>query len=126
MRLLAPNERLRAKGSDDQAPGVRPQADSFGSLIDAIHTVCLVADVDGLGSAKALMDRTGLSKDSRFTAAVQALVRAVPRARVKGVFALPLAGSLDRLVTAYLPAVVVPPDPVEEPVVEQGDLFEVV
>ncbi len=70
------------------------------------------------------MDRTGLSKDSRFLAAVQALVNAIPRARSKGAFVLPLAGSLDRIVTTYLPGVVVPPDPAAEPVVQQGDLFE--
>ncbi len=126
MRLLAPQERLRAKGGDDQAPGVRPQATSFGSLIDAVHTVCLVADLDGLGSAKALMDRTGLSKDSRFLTAVQALVNAVPRVRSKRGFVLPFAASLDRVVTAYLPQVTVPPDPADEPVAKQGDLFEVV
>ncbi len=125
VRLLAPKERLRPRAADDQSSGVRPQADSFGSLIDAVHTVCLVADVDGLGSAKALMDRTGLSKDSRFLAAVQALVNAVPRVRSKGSFVLPFAASLDRVVTAYLPQVTVPTDPVDEPVVEQGDLFEV-
>lgn len=125
VRLLAPSERLRARAGDDQAPGVRPQADSFTSLVDAVHTVCLVADVDGLGSAKALMERTGLSEDSRFLAAMQALVNAVPRVRSKGVFVLPLAASLDRVVTAYLPEVTVPADPVIEPVAEQGDLFEV-
>lgn len=123
VRLLSPKERLRPRGGEDQSPGVRPQAESFGSLIDAVHTVCLVADEDGLGSAKALMDRTGLSKDSRFLAAVQALVNAVPRVRVKGAFVLPLAGSLDRVVTAYLPEVALPPDPVEKLLTEQGDLF---
>lgn len=123
VRLLSPKERLRSRTGDDQSPGVRPQADSFGSLIDAVHTVCLVADEDGLSSAKALMDRTGLSKDNRFLAAVQALVNAVPRVRVKGFFLLPLAGTLDRVVTAYLPNVTLPTDPVEEALTEQGDLF---
>ncbi len=125
VRLLAPQERVRPRGGDEQAPGVRPQAESFGSLIDAVHTVCLVADEDGLGDAKALMDRTGLAKDGRFLALVQALVNAVPRVRTKGVFILPLAGTLDRIVTTYLPGVVVPPGPAEELVPEQGDLLEV-
>jgi adenine-specific DNA methylase len=124
VRLLSPKERLRPSAGDHEAPGVRPHADTFGSLIDAVHTVCLVADEDGLGSAKALMDRTGLSKDSRFVAAVQALVNAVPRVRIKGAFVLPLAGSLDRVVTAYLPEVRRPAEAVEERPAEQGDLFE--
>lgn len=126
VRLLAPKERQRPKAADDHAPGVRPQADSFGSLIDAVHTVCLVADEDGLGSAKALMERAGLLKDGRFIAAVQALVNAVPRIKVNGTFVLPFAASLDRVVTAYMPEVTVPQDPAEVQLSEQGDLFEIV
>lgn len=123
VRLLSPKERLRPRGGDEETPGVRPQANSFASLIDAVHTVCLVADEDGLSSAKALMDRAGLSKDHRFLAAVQALVNAVPRVRANGAFVLPLASSLDRVVTAYLPDVTLPPDPVDEVLAVQGDLF---
>jgi len=126
VRLLSPQERVRPRGGDDQSPGVRTQADGFSSLIDAVHTVSLVADIDGLGSAKALMKRTGLVKDPRFIAAMQALVNAVPRVRIRGEFVLPLAGSLDRVVTAYLPEVTLPTDSLDEPVPEQGDLFEVV
>ncbi|MEU4680970.1 DUF1156 domain-containing protein [Micromonospora sp. NPDC023737] len=124
VRLLTPKERVRPRAGDEELPGVRPQAASFGSLVDAVHTVCLVADEDGLAHAKALMDRTGLTKDGRFVAAVQALVNAVPRVRAKGVFVLPLAGCLDRLVTAYLPQVAVPADPVEKESHIQGDITD--
>ncbi|SCL70417.1 Adenine-specific DNA methylase, contains a Zn-ribbon domain [Micromonospora citrea] len=123
VRLLSPKERVRPRAGDEELPGVRPQAASFGSLIDAVHTVCLVADEDGLAHAKAIMDRVGLSKDSRFVAAVQALVNAVPRVKAKGAFVLPLAGSLDRLVTAYLPQVTVPHDPAKKETLVQGDML---
>jgi putative DNA methylase len=123
VRLLEPKERVRVRGGDVDAPGVRPAAEGFSSLIDAIHTACYVADEDGLGAAKALLERTGLSKDARFTAAVQALVNAVPRTRIKGTFILPLASSLDRLITTYLPDVALPVDEQDAPVEEQGDLF---
>ncbi|MEU6020695.1 DUF1156 domain-containing protein [Micromonospora sp. NPDC047134] len=123
VRLLSPEERLRPRMGDEGMPGVRPQAASFDNLVDAVHTVCLVADEDGLAHAKALMDRTGLAKDGRFVAAVQALVNAVPRVRTRGVFVLPLAGSLDRLVTAYLPQVALPADPAEGEQLVQGDLL---
>jgi adenine-specific DNA methylase len=124
VRLLSPKERLRPRAGDDETPGVRPHAAAFGSLIDAVHTVCLVAEEDGLGSAKALMDRAGLSKDSRFVAAVQALVNAVPRVRMKGSFLLPFADTLDRVVTAYLPEVEMPEDRTQTALTEQGQLFE--
>ncbi len=123
VRLLSPKERVRPRTGDEGLPGVRPQANSFTSLVDAVHTVCLVADEDGLTHAKALIDRAGLAKDGRFVAAVQALVNAVPRVRVKGAFVLPFAGSLDRLVTAYFPQVAVPADQVEEESLVQGDML---
>lgn len=124
VRLLDPRERLRAHAGEDTSPGVRPHAGSFGNLIDAVHTVCHVADEDGLGSAKALMDRMGLAKDSRFIAAVQALVNAVPRVQLKGAFIIPMAESLDRIATTYLPSVTFPPNPSEESQLVQGDLFD--
>ncbi len=123
VRLLAPQERLRAKGSEENSPGVRSQADGFANLVDAVHTVCYVADEDGLGRAKALMERAGLAKDARFLSAVQALVNAVPRVRARGEFILPLAASLDRLVTAYLPTVSLPTDSVVMQEAEQASLF---
>jgi adenine-specific DNA methylase len=122
VRLLEPRERVRPRSGDPDAPGVRAQAENFGCLIDVIHTVCYVADEDGLAAAKALMDRSGLRKDNRFLAATQALVNAVPRIRLKGDFVLPLAESLDRLVTTYLPEVSLPTDETE-PASEQPDLF---
>jgi putative DNA methylase len=124
VRLLAPSERVRARGTDDVEAGVRAGAPSFSRLVDAVHTVCYVAEGDGLGAAKALMDRAGLSKDGRFIAAVQAMVNAVPRVKVKGSFLLPLAGTLDRIATAYLPNVLVPAEEVQPPEVRQGDLFQ--
>ncbi len=123
VRLLTPKERVRPRAGDEDLPGVRPQATAFGSLVDAVHTVCLVADEDGLAHAKALIDRAGLAKDGRFVAAFQALVNAVPRVKTKGEFVLPLAGSLDRVATAYLPQVTIPADPVEEDPQVQGDLL---
>lgn len=123
VRLLAPKERIRPRAGDEDLPGVRPQATAFGSLVDAVHTVCLVADEDGLAHAKVLIDQAGLARDGRFVAAFQALVNAVPRVKAKGEFLLPLAGSLDRVATAYLPQVTVPADPVEPERFFQGDLF---
>ncbi|WP_410598444.1 DUF1156 domain-containing protein [Amycolatopsis sp. lyj-90] len=124
VRLLAPSERLRPHVGEDTSPGVRPQAGTFGNLIDAVHTVCHVADEDGLGNAKALIDRTGLAKDSRFIAVVQALVNAIPRVRLNGAFIIPLAGSLDRVATTYLPTISFPPDMTDSAKPEQHDLFD--
>jgi putative DNA methylase len=119
--LQAPSERLRIRGADADLPGVRIDAEAFPHLIDAIHTACLIADEDGLGRARMFLERTGLGKDSRFGTAVQALVNAVPRTKVKGEFVLPLAQNLDRMVTFCLPDVDLPADAADPD--EQLDLF---
>lgn len=105
--LTEPKDRLRRKGDDK--PGIRTDADSFaGPVIDAVHTVLYVADVDGLPEAKALIDRTGLAGDSRFMACIQGLVNAIPRTKNKGQWVRPEAGLLDDLVTAYFPDIETP------------------
>lgn len=110
--LLAPKDRLR-RGGDATLPGVRPDAESFGSMIDAVDTAMYVADQDGTHAAKVLMDRHGLTNDAKFLATVQGLVNAIPRTKVKGEWVVPEAGLLDTLVTAYLPSVDLPSE-VEE------------
>lgn len=111
--LLAPSARRRRV--------LRPVQDGALEglpLVDVLHAVLVTAELDGLGAAKALMDRLGLSTDSRFVALVQGAVNAVPRTKKRGVFVRPEAGLLDGLVTAYLPSVTVP---VDDPV---GTLFD--
>lgn len=80
------------------------------TLVDVLHGVMVTADLDGLPAAKTLMDRHGLTTEPRFLALVQGAVNAVPRSKLKGVFIRPEAATLDALVTAYLPTIVVPED----------------
>jgi putative DNA methylase len=110
--LLAPAKRVRRE-ADFQAglSGVYTEATSFTVAIDAVDTALHIADVDGVGAAKAFLDRGGMATDTRFTAALQGLVNAIPRTRVKGVWAVPEAETLDRLVTAYFPSIEIPEEP---------------
>lgn len=105
--ILPPTERVRRTG-ETSLPGVRPDAESFGTMIDAVDTVLYVAGMDGTHAAKALLDRHRLAEDVRFLATVQGLVNAIPRTKVKGEWVVPEAGLLDILVTAYLPGVSLP------------------
>lgn len=120
-RLMEPSERVRR--DEGVSPGVRTKASTFGSLIDAVHTVMYVADIDGLPAAKVLMDRLGLTKDSGFLACVQGLVNSIPRVRVKGEWTAPEAGTLDRLVGAYLSDSIVLPPVVDPSASEPERLF---
>lgn len=119
--LLSPKDRLR-RGADSSLPGVHPEAANFGSTIDAVDTVLYVAENDGTAAAKRLLDQHNLITDEAFLSTVQGLVRAIPRSKVKGEWAIPEAGLLDTLVTAYLPTVVLPQEISQESPSEQGEL----
>ena len=107
--LLPPAKRVRrAADAEAGVPGVYPDATTFASVLDALHTVMYVADEDGLPAAKALADRAGLTTDSRFLAALQGMVNAVPRTKVKGDWLRGEARTLDALCTAYFPDVSLP------------------
>ena len=117
--LLTPDKRVR-RGDDDRLPGVRPDATTFVSAIDAVHTVMYVASVDGLPAARVLIDRAGLATDLRFLACLQGLVNAIPRTRMKTGWARMEAEILDRVCTAYFPAIQVPLDPETAEVLDLG------
>ena len=112
--LLEPGERLRRDGDED-LPGVNRSRAAFPISIDAVHTALYILDLDGLGAAKRWLDQRGLSVDQRFTACLQALVRAIPRTKTRGEWNIPEAELLDDLVTTYFPGIEVPPDPDEDP-----------
>lgn len=120
--LLPPKERLRRAGDSD-LPGVRPEASSYPVVIDAVDTALYIGQVDGWEAAKRFLDRHGFVSDSAFQATLQGLVNAVPRTKAKGSWVVPEAGLLDTMCTLYFPDVVLPSEDVEEPVVQQGELF---
>lgn len=112
--VLEPRKRLRRDGDEDLS-GVNRSRTAFAVAVDAVHTALYITDLDGLGAAKHWLDQRGLTNNSRFTACLQALVRAIPRTKTKGEWNLPEAELLDDLVTTYFPDIEVPPDPGEDP-----------
>ncbi len=112
--LLKPHERLRRAGDTD-LPGVNRSRNAFPHTVDAVHTALYIADLDGLGAAKHWLDQRGLTEDGRFTACLQALIRAIPRTKKKGEWNVPEAEDLDDLVTTYFKDIKVPPHPDEDP-----------
>ncbi|MFG1827146.1 DUF1156 domain-containing protein [Microbispora bryophytorum] len=105
--LLAPSERVR-RGGDSKAPGVRPEAASFDFIIDAVDTTLYIAEHDGMPAAKRFLDKHGYTNDAGFISTLQGLVNAMPRAKAKGEWVVPEAGSLDTLCTLYFPDVTLP------------------
>lgn len=107
VRLLPPSERLR-RDTDGDLPGVRPEASSFGYVIDAVDTALYIAQVDGQQAAKRFLDRHGYTGDQGFTSTLQGLANAIPRTKVKGTWVVPEAGLIDTLCTLYFDDVVLP------------------
>ena len=112
--LLKPHERLRRAGDTD-LPGVNRSRTAFPHTVDAVHTALYIADLDGLGAAKLWLNQRGLTEDGRFTACLQALIRAIPRTKKKGAWNVPEAKLLNNLITTYFKDIKVPPDPDEDP-----------
>ena len=117
--MLEPGQRLR-RGGDEGLSGVNRDRSSFPAVIDAVHTALYLVDQDGPAVAKRWLDERNLTGDQRFVDCLQALVGAIPRSKTKGEWNVAEAGLLDRLVTAYFPAVSVPDDP---EVIDEQRLF---
>ncbi|MFG2067748.1 DUF1156 domain-containing protein [Micromonospora tulbaghiae] len=120
--LLEPKDRLR-RGGDSAPSGVKPVAPKFDYVIDAVDTTLYIAAEDGMPAAKQFMDRLGLTGNAAFLTAVQGLVNAIPRTKIKGSWVIPQAGLLDTLATLYLPSIVCPAEEFGPVVSEQERLF---
>nr|WP_281189046.1 DUF1156 domain-containing protein [Nocardia kruczakiae] len=105
--LLTPSERVR-RGGDSDAPGVRPEAESFDYIIDAVDTTLYIAEHDGMPAAKRFLDKHDYVNDAGFISTLQGLVNAMPRTKVKGEWIVPEAGRLDTLCTLYFSDVTLP------------------
>ena len=117
--MLEPGQRLRQGGSEGSS-GVNRERTTFPAVIDAVHTALYLVDLDGPAVAKRWLDERNLTGDRRFVDCLQAMVNAIPRSKSKGAWNVAEAGLLDRLVTAYFPAVSVPDDP---EVIDEQKLF---
>ncbi len=110
--LLEPKAR-RGRGRVD------PEAERFGTWLDAVHTAMLVYEEDGAAACEAFLRRTGLMADSTFRACVQAMLNAIPRAQAKGKFVRPEMEILERMRLAFFPDLEVPEEPSPPPKMEQ-------
>ncbi len=105
--LLTPAQRRTAKGLD-------PDATAFPTLVDALHTLMLLYDEDGLHAARSWFERSGFADEPRFKDLVRAALHAVPRAKVKGSFVRPEAATLESLRATMFDEIDPPTDPEEE------------
>jgi hypothetical protein len=108
--LQTPVQRRRKGVVDDEVM-------LFESWIDAGHTAMMVYAEDGAGACEVFLRKTGLKTDATFRALLQALLNAVPRARVKGHFVRPEAEALENLRLAFFDELAAP---VEEEVTMPG------
>jgi len=100
---------------------VDPDAVTFDAWIDAIHTAMMLYEEDGAGACDVFLLRTGFKHDRTFKAALQSLINAIPRTRIKGEFVRPEAATLDNMRLAFYPEELTAPaeDALGPPVEEQ-------
>jgi adenine-specific DNA methylase len=101
--LLTPAQRRTAGRLD-------PDADSWPTWLDRLHSLMLVYDEEGLAAAKSWLARTGLTDDPRFADLVRAALYAVPRVKDKGEFARPETRILDSLRATLFEQIPAPAD----------------
>jgi putative DNA methylase len=102
--ILTPAQRRTAHAID-------LTADSYTTMLDALHSLMLVYEEDGLPAARAWLERTGRKDDQRFSDLVSAALRAVPRRREKGQFVRPEAAALEGLRATMFENIAAPPEP---------------
>jgi len=102
---------------------VDPEADTFDTWLDAIHTAMLVHTEDGAAACEAFLKKAGLRTDSTFIAALQAFLNALPRTRVKGEFVRPEAAALDAIRAAFFEELEVPAEEEPQETMVQGRLM---
>ena len=115
--LLTPAQRRTAGRLD-------PDAASYETWLDRLHSLMLVYDEDGIGAARAWLARTALVNDSRLSDVVEAALHAVPRVKDKGEFARSEARTLESLRAALFEHVRSPVEPSAAPRPSQG-VFEI-
>lgn len=113
--LQSPTQR-RKKNMVDEDLSVFPH------WVDAVHTAMMVYQEDGPGACNAFLIRTGLKNDGTFKACLQAMLNAIPRARIKGKFARPEAETLENMRLAFFDDLKTPAD--EEPELPEGVQME--
>lgn len=102
---------------------VDPEATTFPSLIDTVHTSMLVYEEDGSHACEQFLKRTGLLNDGTFKACLQALINAIPRTKLKDHFARPEAKTLENLRLAFFEDLTVPAEETPPEVMQQSALW---
>ncbi|MBI3268344.1 MAG: hypothetical protein HYZ53_04930 [Planctomycetes bacterium] len=106
--------RLQEPGARRKRDVVDPEKEVFRYWIDAVHTAMLVYQEDGPPACKAFLQRSRLLKDATFRSTLQALLNAIPRARLKGKFVCPEAEVLEALRLAFFDDLATPPEELPE------------
>ncbi len=115
--ILTPAQRRTAGGLDTDA-------DTWPTLIDALHALMLVYEEEGVAAAHAWLARTGYDDDQKFHDLFEAAIHAVPRVKDKGEFARPEARALEGLRATLFDDIAAPLEPAEG-MANPAQLFEI-
>jgi len=94
---LQPPIQRRKKGMVDD------EITTFANWVDAVHTAMMIYQEDGAGACDVFLMKAGLKHDATFKACLQAMLNAIPQARIKGKFVRPEAEVLENMRLAFFP-----------------------
>ena len=114
--ILTPAQRRTAGALD-------PDAATWPTLIDALHSLMLVYEEEGLSASRAWLSRTGKADEQKFCDLIEAALNAVPRAKEKSEFVRPEARVLEGLRSTLFDGIAAPSD-ADEAQAKPAQLFE--
>lgn len=115
--IQTPKERRKKGMVDDEIT-------AFPHLIDAVHTAMMVYEEDGPGACNVFLMKTGYKNDGTFKSVLQAMLNAIPRNRIKGIFVRPEAEVLENMRLAFFEDLIAPVEEEPELAAVQPGLFE--
>ena len=102
--ILTPAQRRTAGALD-------PHATSWPTQLDALHSLMLVYEEDGITAAERWLDRVHLRGEQRFADLVRAAIYAIPRTRTKDEYIRPEARVLAGLRATLFDSIEAPAEP---------------
>ena len=115
--LLTPGQRRTASA-------LNAQEGPWPTFLDALQSLMLIYEEDGLGAARSWLEGTGRREDPRFADFFRAALNAIPRLREKGEFVRPEAMTLEGMRATLFDGIEAPPEAAGAPPAEQLVLGE--
>ena len=105
VELRTPKERQVGRS------GVDPDAETFSSWVDRLHTAMLVQQQEGSEACQRWLVQHGFAQNATFRALMEAAIKVVPPAKDKGAYTVEEAETMEAIRAAVYPELAPAPSP---------------